>query len=392
MKLMTRLLISFFAMVLMPILIGAGAIFGVTQLEINDAERSYQLEDLSYEELITGSEVPENMTPEQFRSFRYNLFRDIVFMIILALCMTAMILSMWLYQYIVSPLARLSQASKNIAEGNLDFSLPKMEAQDEIGELYTNFEEMRRRLFDQADERVHHDKEHRELISNISHDLKTPITAIKGYVEGIMDGVADTPEKMNRYIRTIYNKANEMDSLINDLTFYSKIDSDRIPYNFNLINVNSYFDDCADEVEMELTNKKISMEYENRVNPGTRIIADPEQLRRVVNNIISNSIKYMDKEEGKISILIRDVGDFIQVDLSDNGKGIAMADLPYIFDRFYRTDSSRNSSKGGSGIGLSIVKKIIENHGGHVWATSREGEGTTMSFVIRKYQEVPANE
>lgn len=392
MKLKTRLLISFFAMVLMPILISVGAIFGVTQIEISGAERSYQLEELSYEELITGSEIPENMTQQQFREFRFNLFRDIVFMVVLALCLTALMMSMWLYQYIVIPLSRLSQASKNIAEGNLDFTMPKLGADDEIGELYANFEEMRRRLYDQADERVRHDKEHRELISNISHDLKTPITAIKGYVEGIMDGVADTPEKMNRYIRTIYNKANEMDILINDLTFYSKIDSDRIPYNFSLIDVRSYFDDCADEVEMELTNKKITMEYNNYVSQGTRIIADPEQLRRVVNNIISNSIKYMDKEAGAVRITIRDVGDFIQVDLSDNGKGIAMADLPHIFDRFFRTDSSRNSSKGGSGIGLSIVKKIIEDHGGNVWANSREGEGTTMSFVIRKYQEVPANE
>ena len=89
---------------------------------------------------------------------------------------------------------------------------------------------------------------------------------------------------------------------------------------------------------------------------------------------------------------ILDVGDFIQVELSDNGKGIATKDLPYIFERFYRADASRNSSKGGSGIGLSIVKKIIEDHGGKIWATSREGVGTVMYFVIRKYQEVPMNE
>ena len=89
------------------------------------------------------------------------------------------------------------------------------------------------------------DKENKELISNISHDLKTPVTAIKGYAEGIMDGVADTPEKMDKYIRTIYNKATEMDRLINELTLYSKIDTNRIPYNFSTIPVSAYFDDCA---------------------------------------------------------------------------------------------------------------------------------------------------
>ena len=103
-------------------------------------------------------------------------------------------------------------------------------------------------------------------------------------------------------------------------------------------------------------------------------------------------MKYMDKKYGRINLRVKDVGDFIQVELEDNGKGIAAKDLPNIFDRFYRTDASRNSSKGGSGIGLSIVKKIVEEHGGKIWATSKEGTGTVMYFVIRKYQEVPVNE
>ena len=113
-------------------------------------------------------------------------------------------------------------------------------------------------------------------------------------------------------------------------------------------------------------------------------------MKRVINNIIGNSIKYIDKPRGKIELRILDAGDFIQVELEDNGKGIEAKNLPNIFDRFYRTDASRNSSQGGSGIGLSIVRKIIEDHGGKIWASSKLGRGTTISFVIRKYQEVPA--
>ena len=207
-----------------------------------------------------------------------------------------------------------------------------------------------------------------------------------------MDGVADTPEKMERYIRTIYNKANDMDRLINELTFYSKIDTNRIPYTFSKINVEDYFQDCAEEVGMDLEAKGMEFHYSNDADKDIVVIADAEQLKRVVNNIVGNSMKYMDKANGRISIHIRDVGDFIQVDISDNGKGIAMKDLQYIFDRFYRADASRNSSKRGSGIGLSIVKKIIEDHGGKIWATSKEGEGTTMHLVLRKYQEVPIHE
>ena len=125
------------------------------------------------------------------------------------------------------------------------------------------------------------------------------------------------------------------------------------------------------------------------VETDSKVIVDPEQLRRVINNIVSNSLKYTDKPQAEIRMKILDVGDFIQVELSDNGKGIATKDLPYIFERFYRADASRNSSKGGSGIGLAIVKKIVEEHGGKIWATSEEGVGTTMYFVVRKYQEVP---
>ncbi|MCD8157055.1 MAG: HAMP domain-containing histidine kinase, partial [Clostridiales bacterium] len=194
---------------------------------------------------------------------------------------------------------------------------------------------------------------------------------------------------MERYLRTIYNKANEMDRLINELTLYSKIDTNRIPYNFNKINVSAYFADCIDEIGLDLETKGIGLSYLNYADPHTVIIADPEQLMRVINNIVNNAIKYMDTRKGQISIRIKDVGDLIQVEIEDNGKGIDARDLPYIFDRFYRTDVSRNSATGGSGIGLSIVKKIIEDHGGKIWATSKLNAGTIMYFVLRKYQEVP---
>ena len=304
------------------------------------------------------------------------------------LVFTALSIGLWIYRSIATPLVKLKKATQNIKEGNLDFVLD-VQGKDEFSELCRDFEEMRKRLKESAEEKVLLDKENKELISNISHDLKTPITAVKGYVEGIMDGVADTPEKMDRYVKTIYNKTNEMDHLINELTFYSKIDTNRIPYTFSKLNVEDYFSDCAEEVGLELETRGIELVYANYVESDVLVIADGEQIRRVIHNIISNAIKYMDKPKGIIQIRVKDVGDFIQVEIEDNGKGIAAKDLTCIFDRFYRTDVSRNSSKGGSGIGLSIVKKILDDHGGKVWATSRLGIGTIMYFVLRKYQEVP---
>lgn len=317
-----------------------------------------------------------------------STLRKMILAFMLVLIFTSIVLTRWIYSGILHPVNQLNTAMQNIAEGNLEYMLTTGE-KGEIGELYRNYEDMRLRLKESTDEKFEHEQKNRELVSNISHDLKTPITAIKGYVEGIMDGVADTPEKMNKYIKIIYDKANDMDRLINELTTYSGIDSNRIPYTFRRINVADYFDDCVEEVGLDLESKNIQLNYEDLVEPSTQIIADPEQLKRVINNIIGNSVKYMDKQKGVIDIRILDEVDAIRVEIEDNGKGIAAKDLPNIFERFYRTDASRNSSKGGSGIGLSIVKKIVEDHGGYIWATSKENEGTCMHFVIRKYQTPP---
>ena len=297
----------------------------------------------------------------------------------------------WLYTHIFSPLINLGEAVRQITEGNLDFAL-EFDAYDEIGELSRNFEEMRIRLRQNEEQKLLADKNNKELISNISHDLKTPITAIKGYVEGIMDGVASSPEKIDKYIRTIYNKANDMDKLIDELTFYSKIDTNGIPYNYKVISVVDFFTDCAKEVGLDMESMNIDFYFNNNVDMDTFIVADVEQMKRVVNNIISNSVKYMDKNNPKIGISLLDEGDFVRIDINDNGIGISSKDLPYIFDRFYRTDSSRNSSKGGSGIGLSIVRKIVEDHGGRIWAKSELGSGTDIIIMLKKHQERISNE
>lgn len=316
-----------------------------------------------------------------------SMFREMLFLGVTILVVAGFTLTVWVYHSILSPLNKLQEATKQIRDGNLEFTLD-VDADDEIGQLCQDFEEMRIRLKENAEEKIQYDKESKELISNISHDLKTPITAIKGYVEGILDGVASSPERLDKYIRTIYNKANDMDRLIDELTFYSKIDTNKIPYTFSKINVSQYFKDCLEEVGLDMEARGIELGYFNYVDEDVMVIADAEQMKRVINNIISNSVKYLDKKKGIINIRIKDVGDFIQIEIEDNGKGIAAKDLPNIFDRFYRTDSSRNSSQGGSGIGLSIVRKIIEDHGGRIWATSKEGIGTEIHFVLRKYQEV----
>ena len=342
--------------------------------------------DFQYKDGTEGSAFIITSTKEAIPEIK-GLMIELAISGVFILFITAFMMYGWLYRSMIHPIRRLQTAAENIREGNLDFEI-NTEGTDEIGDLCVTFEKMRRRLKDNAEEKLKFDKENKELISNISHDLKTPVTAIKGYAEGIMDGVADTPEKQDKYLRTIYNKANDMQKLINELTTYSNVENNRIPYNFHRINVADYFGDCVEEVGMDLENRNIQLNYSNLVEPDTMIIADPEQLKKVINNIIGNSVKYMNKRNGIIDIRILDEVDSIRVEIEDNGKGIAQKDLSKIFERFYRTDASRNSAQGGSGIGLSIVRKIIEDHGGYIWATSKEGEGTCMHFVMRKYKEL----
>ena len=373
MKLKTKMTLLFLTIIFVPLLFFAAAFLG-----IGYHENVNVIHELTKEDVMIGA-----MISKRFMGY-------LVLAMAVILILTSALITAWVNQDIYKPIKELSIAMRKIAEGDFDYRLPDKQER-EIGHLHDNYEQMRLQLKENAEEKMQNEKKSKELVSNISHDLKTPITSIKGYVEGIMDGVADTPEKMDKYIKTIYNKANDMDRLINELTTYSGIDSNKIPYHFHVLNIADYFQDCVEEVGLDLEQKDIQLNYTNLAPADTCIVADPEQLKKVINNIISNSVKYMGHDKGIIDIRILDEGESVRIEIEDNGKGIAAKDIGNIFERFYRTDSSRNSLQGGSGIGLSIVKKIIEDHGGYVWATSKEGEGTCMHFVIRKYTDKKEN-
>lgn len=294
----------------------------------------------------------------------------------------------WLRVKFAKPMKQLQTASRLIAEGNLDYELVP-ESDDEFGELISSFEEMRRRLKDSAKEQLRYEQMSRMLIGNISHDLKTPITAIKGYVEGLRDGVASSPEKQEKYLNTIYNKANELDKLVDELNFYSLVDTDRVPYHFVKIQAKDFFDEWQEALAQELEAEEWTLVYRNKIAPETWMVGDPEQLKRALSNIISNAVKYRDREKeiSRLSIRIRERRRMIRVSIRDNGVGIREEDLPHIFDRFFRSDSARSPATGGNGIGLSIVKKILEDHGGRVWAESREGKGCCLKLELKRWEE-----
>ncbi|MDU5596255.1 MAG: HAMP domain-containing sensor histidine kinase [Lachnospiraceae bacterium] len=319
-------------------------------------------------------------------SINYETARDVDLWLTILACVIdviAIVMWFWIYKRILVPLDKMRIATKKIADGNFDYELDEKDFV-EIPFLYNDFEKMRIRLKENEEEKILSENASRELVSNISHDLKTPLTAIRGYVEGILDGVASSPQKVRDYLTTIYNKTNDMTKLIDELLYYSRVSGNEFSYNFEKTNVKEFFDDYVKDLYLELDTIKINFSYSANVDADTMIDIDREQIKRALNNIVANAVKYMDKEDPEIHFRVKETMDAINIRISDNGRGIDEKDLPHIFERFYRSDASRNTKLGGSGIGLSIVKKVIENHEGSVVAISKSGVGTDIDIVLKK--------
>jgi signal transduction histidine kinase len=202
------------------------------------------------------------------------------------------------------------------------------------------------------------------------------------------DGIADTPEKQQKYIEMIYSKATHMDSLIDELFLFSKLDLKRLPFHFEQTDMDAYLRSVTEELRLHPQYSDISVYYEHPSGGPALVMADREKLGRVITNIVNNSMKHMDKSKKEIRIVLQESAgrQEVTVKIEDNGRGIESAGLPYIFDRFYRAELSRNTDTGGSGLGLAIVKQIVEEHGGRTWAESVPGEGTTIYFTLKTPQ------
>ncbi len=274
-------------------------------------------------------------------------------------------------------------AARKIQQGNLEFDFPESSI-DEVQEMYESFDEMRQQLKESQELQAQYEQNRKELIANISHDLKTPLTSINGYVQGILDGVADTDEKRDRYLRVIAGNAQEMEHLIEDLFLVSKLDIDQLPMRTDPIDLVPYFQDCVLDWQFILQREEMAISLETALQHAN-VIGDREQLKRVMNNIVNNAVKHLGKG-GQIAIRMHEEDQGYVVAISDTGVGIAPDKIGHIFDKFYRTDAERNRRIAGSGLGLAISKEIIQRMGGIIWADSEPGKGTTISFYLPKQE------
>lgn len=311
-----------------------------------------------------------------------NFIISILAIFLISSILTSIMVSYIFSKKILTPITCLKESMSKIQKGDLNFEIAEM-GDKEIREFCIDFEQMRIKLKDFINEKIKYDNNRKLLISSISHDLKTPITSIEGYIQGILDGVANTPEKFRHYLNTIHKKTIQINNMIDDLLLYSKLDLNQIPFNYEKTDIIDYFNYCILESEPELNNFNIKISLENNLKNSKYVMIDKERFMRVILNIIDNSKKYMDKEEGKIIISLRETISSIIIQIDDNGCGISEEDTYKIFDKFYRGDCSRSNAS-GSGLGLAISKQIVEGHNGKIWALPNRYKGTSILISLEK--------
>lgn len=303
------------------------------------------------------------------------------------------VLSLLTSKTIIGPIEKITKGANEIAKGNLDYEID-YHSTNELGQLAQSFNDMRLRVKDLIDGKNRADQQQKEMIAGIAHDLRTPLTSIEGYLEGIKDGVADTPEKQKRYFDTIYDSAVSMEKMLNDLLTLSKLELGSITLNCEKVRISDFLS-FAKEIGQELKKDDFDYSISNNTKSDPILYIDTDRFSRVVNNIISNSIKYRRKDvRGKISLIISEYEHSVIFEIADNGMGVDNKSLSRIFDTLYRADKARSNVSDGSGLGLAVCKQIVELHKGMIWAQTNAEKGLSIFISLPKTEEpeVKSNE
>jgi histidine kinase len=278
--------------------------------------------------------------------------------------------SIMLSRSITSPIRKMMSASQRIAEGEYGERV-EVSGSDEVAQLGARFNEMAAQL-EQVELR------RRQLIGDVTHELRTPLTAIKGSMEGLMDGVlpaeAETFEQIHR-------EAGRLSRLVDDLQELSRVESRAYTLELRPVDVSASIRTVMKRLAYQFDEKQVKLESDL---PAGALMAqaDPDRIEQVLTNLLGNALHYT-PEGGSVQVRAAYAGDTVQVSVRDTGIGIPPEHLAQIFDRFYRVDKSRSRLKGGSGIGLTIARHLVESHGGRIWAESEgEGQGSAFTFTL----------
>ncbi|MEO6150903.1 MAG: ATP-binding protein, partial [Mucilaginibacter sp.] len=230
------------------------------------------------------------------------------------------------------------------------------------------------------------EKFRRDFLSNISHEFKTPLFAIQGYIDAIQDDDLEDKEMARKFLDKAAKNVDRLSYLIKDLDEISKLESGEIPINYTKFKINDLIKEVIEASEMKARQHHIKLVFKNKYDDTVMVTADREKISQVFINLVDNSLKY-GREDGTTAISLFELHDQVLVEITDDGIGIEEKYLPRLFERFFRTDSSRSRQIGGSGLGLAIVKHIIEAHEQTINVRSTEGMGSTFGFTLKKAKQ-----
>ena len=273
----------------------------------------------------------------------------------------------------------LEDAAHSIADGDLNTRISE-KGQDEISDLAHSFNKMADQLHAAEIKKQEIETLRRDLIAWVSHDLQTPLTSIRAILEAIADGVVDDPDTVQRYLRTAQKDVASLSSLIDDLFQMAQLDAGGLSLDLAYNSISDLVSDTLESFSEPASRRKVGLR--GSVAPGIDPVwMDAQRIGRVLNNLVGNALRYT-SEGGSVDVNVHESPQGVLVEVSDTGEGIKETDLPFVFDRFYRGEKSRNRGTGGAGLGLAIARGIVEAHDGEITVSSSPGTGTCFSFTI----------
>lgn len=304
----------------------------------------------------------------------------ILLTILLSILLTNRFLIRFVFRKIERPLDILTNGVHEIRDGNLDYRI-EYDGQDEFRQVCEDFNEMAERLKASVCQIQRQERSRKELIAGISHDIRSPLTSIMAYVEGLVDGIARTPEVQRQYLETIRLKAADLNHIVSQLFLFSKMELGEEPEKPCEIRLDEAVEDMVAASREEYQKKGLSIAVETE--PFT-LYADPVQIRRIFTNILENSLKYKKKEQGRIFISLRRTKNGCRLSFTDDGPGVPEEALPHLFEVFYRSDPARQNPNQGSGLGLAIVANAVQRMGGTVTASLSADGGLEIGMDFPK--------
>lgn len=371
-----------------------------TILEIKEMLMNLSIENNYYEHKSNRYRInAENFTMQDGSNYRIitlnqiinvgDYYRSLLIFIFITFLMVFVIASLIVQRQnmknIIIPIADLTKEMEKLRIGELETAITD-KGYGEIRELGTAIEQLRLQLKNSIYYQQRIDENRKFLVSSISHDLKTPVTSIRGYIDGVLDGVADTDEKKQYYLSKAIEKTKVINTMIEDLLLYSKLDLNQMTFEKEKVHIANYIESCIEDNSEIFLHENKRIIFENKLSTASFVIIDVTKFKRVIQNIMDNAKKSIEEQTGQLKIILRETNSSVIIEFKDNGKGISKQDLPHVFERFYRADTAREV-KGSSGLGLAIAKQIVEGLGGRIWAISESSQGASFIISLKKVKK-----